>query len=398
MLAPIEKCTGCMACLNSCPIQCISITIDTEGFYQPVVDKQRCIECGKCSNACPVLQKSLKDSWNNPVVYAAWNKDEETLKQSSSGGIFGLFSKYIIENDGVVFGAIYNENLSVEHIKIESLHEVRRLHGSKYVQSNIGESFKEVKIALEENKYVLFTGTPCQVAGLYGFLGGDNFEKLFTCDLICHGVPSSGVFKDYISYLENRENEKLKSIQMRSKKSGWMQGSEISLVFGKCKKIIVNPPDKDPFMNGFMYSTFLRKSCYKCKYAKIPRESDITLGDFWGIGNDMSFDKPTSQGISLVIVNSKKGEKLFEKCKKEMVFERRNLNEAMKGNEMLSPHYYINPYRENFFKDYQIESFDKLIPKYLMRKQSYKNILIKTIVKMFGRDNIKKIKRLVGKE
>jgi coenzyme F420-reducing hydrogenase beta subunit len=397
MLATIEKCTGCMACLNSCPVGCITNNMDSEGFYQPIIDKERCIECGKCTKSCPVLQGKIKKTSNEPKVYAAWNKDREILKQSSSGGIFGVFAKHIIKNGGVVFGAVYNEKLVIEHVKVESLEELMMLHGSKYVQSNIGESFKHVKKALEENRYVLFTGTPCQVAGLYGFLGGDKFQNLFTCDLICHGVPSPGVFKSYINYLETKEDKSLKSIEMRTKKRGWMQGSEISLKFENDKKINIDPPSDDPYMNGFMFSTFLRKSCYTCQYAKTPRESDITLADFWGIGNDIPFNKPTSQGVSLVIVNSDNGQKLFEKCNNNMFFQKRSLQEAKKGNVMLSPHQYINPYREQFFKEYQINSFEELIPKYLRRRQSFKSVLIRKVVKILGRENIKRIKRMIAK-
>lgn len=396
MLAPSNKCTGCMACLNSCPVDCISSVIDTEGFYQPIINKDRCIKCGKCTKSCPVLQDAVKKVNDEPIVYAAWNKDEEVLKRSSSGGIFGVFAKYIIENNGVVFGAAYNEDLLVEHIAIDSLEGLKLLHGSKYVQSKIDKIFRRVKSALDRGQHVLFTGTPCQVAGLYRFLGEDNYNNLFTCDLVCHGVPSPGVFRRYIDYLEAKENAQLKSIEMRTKKRGWVQNSEMSLIFND-KKISVNPSSKDPYMNGFIYSTFLRKSCYDCQYAKTPRESDITLGDFWGIGNDKPLNHPTKQGVSLVLVNSDKGQELFQQCVDKMFFEERSLEEAKKGNVMLSPHKHSNHYREKFFEEYKTKSFEELIPKYLKRRQSLKSSLIKVLVKILGRKNIKKIKRIIIK-
>ena len=397
MLASVEECTGCMACLNICPVGCISNKLDTEGFYEPVIDEKRCIQCGKCTRACPILQDSIKDVMDTPEVYAAWNKDENVLNKSSSGGIFGALAKHILEEGGVVFGAAYSKNLVVEHVQINSMEELNILQGSKYVQSDIGESFKSVKKALIENKYVLFNGTPCQVAGLYGYLGTDKFQKLITCDLVCHGVPSPGVFKSYINYLEVKQSSKLHSIQMRTKKRGWNPILDMRYVYQEEKEIELKNAFKDPYMNGFLYSLYLRRSCYNCKYAKTPRESDITIADFWGIGNEIPFKHPVKQGISLVLVNSNKGKELFEHCKDYVFFEERTLEEAKKGNVMLSAYQNSNPYRSSFFEDYQTNSFEELIPRYLKRRQSVKQRMLNIIVKVVGRKNLIKIKRLILK-
>lgn len=397
MLASINKCSGCMACLNICPEDCISSEIDEEGFYQPIIDEQRCIKCGKCTASCPVLHDTVKKANDTPIVYAAWNKDEDVLKISSSGGVFGVFAKHILENGGVVFGAAYNEDLSVKHIVAYSLDDLKHLHGSKYVQSEIGEIFRCVKSALDKNRYVLFTGTPCQVAGLYGFLGQDNFENLFTCDLVCHGVPSPGVFKSYINYLDNRENKRLKSIKMRTKRRGWNSVFDMEYVFDNDKEIELKNAFKDPYMNGFLYDLYLRKSCYDCQYAKTTRESDITIADFWGIGNDKPFNHPTKQGVSLVLLNSNKGQELFQQCSENMYFEERSLAEAQKGNVMLSPRQHSNPNREKFFEEYNTKSFEELIHKYLRRRQSLKSSLIKVVIKILGRKNIKRIKWMIAK-
>ncbi len=397
LLAPIEKCTGCMACLNSCPVRCIRSVVDQEGFHQPVVDNEQCIECGKCEKACPILSAQIKINNQKPEVYAAWNKNEAILQQSSSGGIFSVLAQYILSKHGVVFGATYGANLEVCHILVDCARDLYKLQGSKYVQSNIGDCFIRVKEELEKNKHVLFTGIPCQVAGLYSFLGGDKFEKLFTCDLVCHGVPSPGVFKSYIDYMQNKEKSIINSMEMRTKKNGWMQGSEISLLYDNGKELRVYPPIKDPFMNGFLFSTFLRRSCYNCQYAKTPRESDITLGDFWGIGNDIAFNHETRQGISLVLINSHKGKNLFEKCNKNMNYEERTLTEAKKGNVMLSQNKYLNHYRKQFFIDYQLKSFKELIPIYLKRRLPLSYFISKAIVIIIGRKNIRRIKRIIKK-
>jgi coenzyme F420-reducing hydrogenase beta subunit len=243
----------------------------------------------------------------------------------------------------------------------------------------------------------LFTGTPCQIAGLYAFLEGDIYENLITCDLICHGVPSPGVFRKYIDYVENREHAKIISIEMRTKKNGWNSVFDMRFVFDNLKEVEINNAFNDVYMNGFLFNLYLRKSCYNCKYAKTPRESDITLADFWGIGKESPYNHPTKQGVSLVLVNSNKGKNLFELCKDDLFFEKRTLEEAKKGNAMLVQRQYINPYREHFFIDYQKKSFEHLIPIYLKRKQSLTYVLINRVVKIIGNKNIKKIKRLLGK-
>lgn len=344
-----------------------------------------------------MMNAPIKISEKEPSVYAAWSKDRNILMRSSSGGMFGVFARYLLENKGVVFGAAYNRDLSVTHIKVQSQEDLIKLHGSKYVQSFVGLTYQKVKDLLNKNRYVLFSGLPCQVAGLYGFLGEDKYENLFTCDLVCHGVPSPGVFKNYIDYLEIKEMDELTTIEMRSKEKGWMQGSKISLRFNKDNSRRIISPIKDPYMNGFLHSTFLRKPCYNCQFAKTPRESDITLADFWGIGDDIPFNHPTKQGVSLVLINSMKGQKLFELCKKNAFFEKRTLEEAKKGNLMLTQRQYENPHRKHFFVEYQTTSFEKLIPKYLSRRPSIKYFLAKEIIRVIGGKNLRKIKRLLGR-
>lgn len=397
MLASVEECTGCMACLNICPIGCISNNLDAEGFYQPVIDEESCIHCGKCTKACPILKNPIKKVMDTPKVYAAWNKDDNILRKSSSGGVFGALAKHILKENGVVFGAAYSEDLSVNHIQINSMEELNMLQGSKYVQSSIGESFKSVKEALLENKFVLFTGTPCQVAGLYSYLGEEKFQKLFTCDLVCHGVPSSGVFKSYIEYLEEKKGSKLDRIQMRTKKRGWIPISGMKYIYHDGTEVELKNSFRDPYMNGFLYNLYLRKSCYNCKYAKTAREGDVTIADFWGIGDDIPFNFPKNQGISLVLINSDKGKYLFSHCKGSLIFEERTLEEAKKGNVMLSPYKNFNKDRKQFFADYKSKRFEELIPKYLKKRPNLKERSINIIVRVVGRKNLKKIKRLVLK-
>jgi coenzyme F420-reducing hydrogenase beta subunit len=394
-IAPTDICTGCMACINVCPVNCISPYEDDEGFCQPIIDKTKCINCGKCTAACPVLNAPIKHTDDTPVVYAVWNKDPLLLSKSTSGGAFGALAKQVLNGKGIVYGVAYSEDLLVNHIRVTTEDELQKLHGSKYVQSKIGYIYRSIKEDLDKAINVLFSGTPCQVAGLYGFLGHDKYDNLYTCDLVCHGVPSPGVYEKYIKYMEEKNNSKMINIEMRTKKRGWNSTLDMKHSYENGTVIETFDAFNDPYMNGFLYDLILRKSCYECRYAKIPRESDITLADFWGIGSEMPFNHPTEQGISMIMINTSRGKDLFNICKNNVYFEERNLNEAKKGNVMLSPRVHSNPNREKFFNDQKIMPFDVLTKKYLSRKESIKNRFINIIIKTLGRDNIKRIKNVM---
>jgi coenzyme F420-reducing hydrogenase beta subunit len=394
MLVSSEKCTGCFACINACPKQCISTVMDSEGFWQPTIDKSRCINCNKCEAACPMMNAPTKSAKQEPTVYAAWSKDNDLLDKSSSGGMFGVFARYTIENKGVVFGAAYNDDLSVSHISAETSEELNKLHGSKYVQSFIGLTYQKAKEFLNQNRSVLFSGTPCQIAGLYQFLGKD-YDNLCTCDIVCHGVPSPGVYEKYINYVQEKEGKKVVKFVMRSKRKGWNPIFTPQLAFSDGSERKLDDAYKDPYLNGFLFDLYLRKPCYTCKYAKTNRESDITLADFWGIGREIPFRHETKQGISLLIVNNEKGESLIEKCEGMFIFEERSLKEAVAGNSRLQSHTAANTLRENFYNDYSSISFEQLTNKYLKRDFSFKYKLINMVVKIVGLKNIKKIKVII---
>jgi coenzyme F420-reducing hydrogenase beta subunit len=386
-----------MACLNVCPVDSISLQLDTEGFCQPIIDDSKCIKCGKCSLACPILNPISGNFYTEPLVYAAWNKDESVLKKSSSGGVFGALCNHILNQGGVVFGAAFDENQVVIHIEITTLDGIDRLHGSKYVQSEIGYIFRRVKDLLIDDRCVLFSGTPCQVAGLYGFLEKKDYVNLYTCDVVCHGVPSPGVFKDYVLYLEAKFKKKIEKIEMRNKENGWKQSSGIKFSFKDKSQIIISPSSKDPFLNGFLNSVFLRKSCYECRFASIHRKSDLTLGDFWGIGNEYPFEFPKNQGISLVLINSEKGKRLFSEIEPFLFYWKRPILEAVKGNPMLSQRWYKNTKRIEFFNSYKTKAFSDLAHCFLNKKRGFKERLKTIIVILVGKEIIKKAKRFIEK-
>lgn len=318
-----ERCVGCRSCEQICPKHCISMVNDKAGFWYPSVLEHECGGCGLCLEGCPVENTSLHR--NRPLyVWAFRNKNDIDIQRSASGGAADIAAKIILENGGVVFGAAYDAQMVVSHIEVIINEDRKKIQSSKYVQSDTKNCYSRVKSILSEGKKVLFTGTPCQIAGLYSFLGKD-YESLYTIDLICHGVPSSVFFKKYLEYQEKKMKERVIYYNFRSKeKRGW--GTQYMLktkTKTKTKMLSLDPYGKK-FMDGDCY----RESCYQCPYANIERVGDLTVGDFWGIAK--SHPKFNSaKGISSVFINTKKGEKIFEKMRFFADVERTTIEEGM---------------------------------------------------------------------
>ncbi len=323
-LADKNICTGCSACYSICPVHCITMEQDTEGFSSPVINEEKCIKCEKCIKICPAIVQGKE---RNPLhVYAAKNPDEAIRYQSSSGGIFTLLAEYIIHKGGVVFGARFNDSWEVIHDYTETIEGLAAFRGSKYVQSKIGDTYEMVKQFLLADRYVLFSGTPCQIAGLRAFMQ-NNYDKLLTVDLVCHGVPSPLVWRKYLEEILNRlvlrhfsiKNDlNITNIKFRDKKYGWRQYLfTIEYVLGKNgedKHFFQETAKKNSFMRGFS-NLFLRQSCHNCPVKSFKSGSDITIADYWGIQNVLPkfYD---DKGISLVMVNSVKGKEVYDFLKK----------------------------------------------------------------------------------
>lgn len=333
-LCDASVCTGCKACGNVCGVSAINFVENKEGFFYPQINESTCVKCGKCMVACPVLHsdKILKHNVQNKL-YAAWAKDDNLRLKSSSGGLFSIFAEHILSCGGIVFGAMMDDNMKVFHVGIEYIEDLYKLRGSKYVQSDIRNVFKEAKCCLKTGRKVLFTGTPCQVAGLYASLGKmkDN-DNLFTVDIICHGVPSQKSFDYYISQLNNRLNDtKIVRFSFRDA-GGWSCSCSCSCSSGNTYKIGYKD---NLYMQLFLKSLLHRESCYTCTYASMKRVSDITIGDFWGIGSKVPFDHDVSKGCSLMIINTGKGEMILDKIKSKIFMEERLISEAIVVNEQL---------------------------------------------------------------
>lgn len=298
-----QNCSGCYACKNICPKQCIDMREDNEGFWYPQVDKDKCINCGLCEKICPIINN--KERVNEIKAYACINKDEKIRAKSSSGGIYTLLAECIINNGGVVFGARFDEELNLVHSYTDNIQGLEQFRGSKYLQSRIGQSYKKAKEFLEKDIKVLFSGTPCQISGLLSYLSKE-YENLICIDIICHGVPSPKVFKLYRDELEKKYGSTTQRIDFRCKDYGWKLFC-VLLSFNNNTQYMKDL-NNDVYMNGFLQNLYLRPSCYECKSKTLNRLSDITIADFWGIQNIAS-ELDDDKGTSLVLVNSNKGKK-----------------------------------------------------------------------------------------
>ncbi len=354
------NCSGCYACASACPNGCIDMKADDEGFLYPVIDEEACIDCGLCQKVCPISspirdEKTEKDC----TVYAAYSKNDEIRINSSSGGVFSEIAEWVIERGGVVFGAAFDSDFNVKHICVEKSEELYKLRGSKYVQSSIGNTYKQAENYLKDGRLVLFSGTPCQIGGLYSYLKKD-YDNLITQDLICHGTPSPAVWRKYLNFIEKQNGSRVKEFSFRNKKNGWKAFSvHICL---ENNELITTPHTQDIYMKGFLKDLCLRPSCYSCSFRNKIRASDFTIADFWGIEN--IFPRINAdEGVSLVIVNSPKANKLFN----ELKIEHRpvtSLDEAIAYNVpmLTSPQRPSN--RENYISDVLNYGYEGINEKY----------------------------------
>jgi len=364
------ECTGCHSCFNICPKQCIEMVADKNGFLYPRTDMSRCINCGACEKRCPVLSERKLNPKGE--AFGCVNKNKDIQKLSSSGGVFNLIAEYIIENGGIVFGAVFDEELNVKHIEACCKDELGKMRGSKYVQSEIGYTYKKAKEHLENGKMVFFTGTPCQIGGLVAFLKKD-YDNLITQDIICHGVPSPMVWKRYVEHIKTKFgiDENIR-VNFRDKANGW---KNYSLVFQAGSKIHRIPASENNYMKAFIDNLCLRNSCYNCKYKSLERESDITLADFWGV-ESVAPDLYDFNGTSLMFVNSEKGKKILNEIIDGISLKKVDINTAVQRNKSAYIAASKNKNRDDFLNAVRLTGFEKATKKYV-KKKTLKTILRK---------------------
>lgn len=364
----MENCTGCGACVLKCPKNCIEMKKNHEGFLFPYIEQIYCVKCGICLKVCPVINQEKNVHEFDIKSYGAYNNNQKILLESSSGGIFSILAFSILRNKGVVFGAVFDENFSVIHSYIENFSELKRMRESKYVQSEIGESYVEAKKFLDSGRSVFFTGTPCQISGLLAYLGKE-YTNLLTQDFICHGVPSPMMWNQYLKYHKTIVKSKIKNISFRNKNLGWKQFS-IQILFYN-NYIYSKLKTKEWWMHVFLNDLCLRESCYKCSFKTLQRQSDITLGDFWGVEN-VCPQINNDMGTSLIIINSIKGQNMFEQIRNEVTYQEVDLFEALEYNRAMLEPSERPRYRDVFFRDFKRLEFNKF-----MRKYFYLTLILK---------------------
>lgn len=363
----LRQCYGCQACVQICPSNAISLKTNSEGFWYPQIDPKVCSECNLCTSACPAEIANLtRLTMNSPLlVYAAWRKDHHKLMQSTSGGLCALIAENVISQGGVVYGCAWEKNdLRAIHTRIGHPDELDRLKHSKYVQSSACDTFREVLDDLKLNRYVLYTGTPCQIAGLKLFLGKE-YENLLTIDLICHGVPSPKMFDAYIKYIERRERGRIFDFKFRDKReSGYRAYLSYRNKKNRKKYILVGLV---PYFIGFWAGIFDRKSCFNCTFASPRRVGDITLGDYWGVElSHPELAKYQKYGVSVCFLNSMKAVTLQKKLTVDVEFVQSSLECAQKKNPtLIAPPGKQPPLRDQVYLDLDKYGFQYLAKKYL---------------------------------
>lgn len=356
------KCSGCRACEHACALNAIKLDKDEEGFLYPVLDSSKCINCGMCHKVCPISNPQKENEIQ--TIYALQYKDDKALKNSASGGVFIGIAKKIIENGGIVFGCIFNEN-NEAIIKDTNTYEfLDKMQGSKYVSSDTADSFEKAKKYLDEGKTVFFTGAPCQVAGLKSFLR-KPYDNLFTMDFLCHGMPSQTFFKENISFIEKKRKGKLCDYKFRDKShKGW--GHVTSYVINGKK--YYEPGKINPYFNGFINGYLNRYSCYECHFRGIKRASDITVGDFWGC--DLSKMNP-EKGISFASINSKNGKKILDEIlNSEFIISPTTIDKVSRENGTINSEKkdYLPEIRKTIYAELQNLGYPATKKKYLIPK------------------------------
>ena len=363
-------CCGCNACGDICAHHAITFQTDIEGFWYPVVDKEKCVDCGLCEKVCPVIHaKELKkNDLPQSICYAAENKNIEVVFDSTSGGLFSALAEIMYKDNGYVGGAVFNEDFSVRQYISADKKDLPRLRSSKYLQSNLEGFYKQVRDLLRNGEKVLVCGSPCQMAAMRAFLRKD-YENLVIADYICRGINSPKVWRKYLDSFEERYGSKVIYCKAKSKEYGWRNLTQKVIL--ENGKHVYETKEQSNFTKGYLQTgVYCRPSCYDCQFKGYPRMSDITLADFWGIEKvNTSMEK--NLGTSLVMVNSKKGEAFFERVKSRINYVQVPFESIEAGNRSLNKS--VDPPkvdREDFFEDLDKMTFLQIAEKYITPNQS----------------------------
>lgn len=365
MNIPPKSCCGCSACAAICPVQAIKMTKDPQGFYLPEINSEKCIKCNLCLKTCPECNNEVITKKPLKAIALIINSESDRIK-STSGGAFTALSNYLFEMHGAVFGTVYDETFKAIIICAQDKEQRDRMRGSKYVESSSENSYAECSELLRKNVPVLFTGTPCQIAGLVRFLDNDHVctDQLYTCQIVCHGTPSPRVFRDHLNNIQLKRKKKIEKYYHRPKIWGWHEHNEMVCYHGgkKESQSKISQDHKELFYLGYS----LRESCFQCKYAGNPGYSDFTIGDFWGV-EFIAPEMDDNKGTSILLINSEKGNRLFTAINKDnLKIEEINVDDALKYNHV-HPSKKPTDY-DNFWNDYNNTDFSKVVKKYAKDK------------------------------
>ncbi len=356
----LRQCCSCRACEHACPRQCIAM-VQKNGFFYPVIDEEKCIKCGLCTQVCQFSGKCMELKKEALDVFAGWSKKSEQVEQSTSGGIFPVLAEHVIGQGGYVFGAGFDDQLVVKMQAISDKKDIVIMQGSKYVRSDTNTTYKQVKELLVKGERVLYSGTPCQIAGLKSYLKKD-YEKLICVDLICHGVPTELLFEKYKEYIERTNNSKIISFKFRSKKKGVMS-SEYCIELNNGKEIR-EALNKNQYSLTYNSLIAHMPSCNSCPYTSLQRVSDITIGDFWGI-EKVDPNAVNPRGTSLIFVNSDKGQRIIAAVKSELELFDEKGEDAQRFNPPLRHSTPKHPMSEKFMRELAEKPFELVYKKYI---------------------------------
>lgn len=355
-------CTGCGGCASICPVNAIVLTEDQEGFRYPLVNTDICVNCGKCNHVCPMIQQNNREK-ETECFYAGYLKDKESLQDVSSGGVFWALALTVLAENGVVYGAVHSGIEDVHHERAETVEEAAKFRRSKYFQSVVGNCYAKVREDLNEGRQVLFSGTPCQIAALYAFLG-EGIDGLYTCEVVCHGVPSMKAFHSWRVEEEKRHGSKIVGLIFRDKSDGWKQ-NHYAVTFSD-GTVSRKPSVNHDFHRGYLQGLFYRPSCGKCRYACMPRFADITLADFWKY-NGALHAANEDKGISLIVCSTSKGKQLVDRSAKLLEMEQVDRKTALDSCRHLWQHPQADPKRGKFFEILDKKGFEKAMHRCMPR-------------------------------
>ncbi len=391
MVESNKICCGCGICESLCPTNAIRMEKDTFGFMLPKADESKCIGCTVCNNRCPMGSEEAKNEFSQKY-YAAVSRDHVSLKDSASGGAFFVFAKKIIEEGGVVFGCILDDEQMPIITYAERIETLKKMQGSKYVEAEAKESFSEAKRFLDEGRRVLYSGTPCKVAALRQYLNKE-YDKLVCCEIICHGVASRELFRDYLDYLSRKLGGRIISVSFRDKKKGW--GNLLKITYekdGKVREKFLSYAESSYYYYYVVNATY-RESCYECPFAKINREGDITIGDFWG-GRALIQNVDPDLGVSAIIVSSLKGQSIFNECLDLFSYVETEMETMTKENPNLLHPSERGSEADLFWKTYSDGGFEAV--EKLHKQMHSKSILKEKIKRILPMSCIKIIRKMRG--